>query len=270
MVTAPAADLGRFRAVVLDIDGTLAGADHRVSPFAAEVVRRLAAAGPKVIISTGRSQLAATRLALQVGANAPVISANGAVVADFRTGQRLRLVGLAPDLVAHYLTLADRPGVEAMIWTPDDLICAGPGLMKDLMDLADERPVTFRPRAEWPSDGVVKVLFGAEPSLLDALDLADYPLIQRSLSHFIEATDAAARKDSALTWLLARLGVSPDQTIVFGDAETDLASVRLAGLGVAVAGAIPQVRAAAGAVIGANSDDAVAHYLNQGYALGAR
>jgi Cof subfamily protein (haloacid dehalogenase superfamily) len=261
------AELSGFRAVVLDLDGTLAGADHQVSRFAQETVRRLAATGVRVVISTGRSADNALRLARAMGTGTPVVSANGAVVAD-PTGRRLKVVELEPSTLEHYLTLADQADLDAMIWTADRLITAGPGLITELMALVGEYPVELAPRAEWPAAGVIKVLMAAAPQVLDNLDLSAYPLVQRSLSHFIEATAPTARKDLTLAWLLKHLGVDPAQTIAFGDAETDLASLTLAGLGVAPANATPSVRAGADLVIGHNGDDAVARFLNNGFDLG--
>jgi hydroxymethylpyrimidine pyrophosphatase-like HAD family hydrolase len=259
-------DLRRFDAVALDIDGTLAGADHLVSGFAAGVVRRLAGSGRQVVISTGRSAANALRVAAQIGANAPVIAANGAVVADTADGRRLRVVAFEPGGAAPYLELADACGLDPVIWTADQMIAAGPGLAVDLLARAGEHPILFQPRSAWPQAGVIKVLMAAAPKVLDGLDLDGYPLIQRSLAHFVEATAPAARKDLALAWLLAHLGIDPARAAVFGDAETDLASLRLAGLGVAPAGAVAAVRAAAGLVIGPHQDDAVAHLLDQALA----
>ncbi|MDR3360952.1 MAG: HAD family hydrolase [Bifidobacteriaceae bacterium] len=254
-------DLSRFKAVVLDLDGTLAGGDHRVSDFANAVVRRVAERGLRVIVSTGRSAANALALARAMGANAPVISANGAVVAELSDGRALRVVALEPATAAHYLTLADLGGVEAMIWSAEGMITAGPGLVTELMDLVGEAPIILRPQHEWSAEGVIKVLFAAEPEVLDSLDLTDFPLIQRSLSHFVEASAPEARKDVALRWLLDRLGIDPAETIVCGDAETDLESVRLAGLGVAPAGAAPTVREAADLVVGGHAEDGIAHFL---------
>ncbi|MDR1635112.1 MAG: HAD hydrolase family protein [Bifidobacteriaceae bacterium] len=71
-----------------------------------------------------------------------------------------------------------------------------------------------------------------------------------------------------MVWLLEHLRIAPAQTLACGDAETDLDSLRLSGSGVAPASAAPAVRAAADVVIGPNADDAVAHFLKGGFALG--
>jgi Cof subfamily protein (haloacid dehalogenase superfamily) len=261
-------DLSPFQAVVLDIDGTLARPDSQISAFTMAVVRLLAARGPKVIISTGRSESNALRLSRELGTNAPVISCNGAVVTDPASGRRLRVKELTPAEVRHYLSLGEQPGLESMIWTAGSMLAEAPSTITQLMADVNEYPITIAPRSQWPQQGVVKVLMAAPAAVLDELDLTGFPLIQRSLAHFVEATAANARKDLALAELLAHLGIEPAVTLAFGDAETDLASLQLAGLGVAVAGGAPSVTAAADLVIGDNADDAVAHFLNTGFSLG--
>jgi len=61
--------------------------------------------------------------------------------------------------------------------------------------------------------------------------------------------DAAARKLPALTRMLARRGIAPDEVAFVGDDIPDLAILRLVGLPVAVGNAVPEIRAAARVVL---------------------
>jgi hypothetical protein len=56
-------------------------------------------------------------------------------------------------------------------------------------------------------------------------------------------------KSRALQWVCDRLGLRRERTVACGDAQNDLDMLRWAGLGVAVAEAGPDVRAAAGLVV---------------------
>lgn len=49
--------------------------------------------------------------------------------------------------------------------------------------------------------------------------------------------------------------------IAFGDGYNDLSMLRLAGIGVAMANAAPEVRAEADFVTLSNDEDGIAHYL---------
>jgi len=56
-------------------------------------------------------------------------------------------------------------------------------------------------------------------------------------------------KSGALQWLCDREGLRRERTVACGDAQNDLDMLRWAGLGVAMAEAAPEVRAAADLVV---------------------
>src|SRR5690349_4985346 len=76
--------------VFADIDGTLVDGSGRVSPRTARALCRLRAAGVMLVLCTGRSRHAASRVAHELGGTGFGIVLNGAVVLDWETGQVLR------------------------------------------------------------------------------------------------------------------------------------------------------------------------------------
>lgn len=70
-------------------------------------------------------------------------------------------------------------------------------------------------------------------------------------------------KGSALVWLCDYAGVPVDQTVAFGDEANDLPMICLAGKGVAMANATPDVLAAADYVTGSNDAAGVAAFLEE-------
>ena len=62
----------------------------------------------------------------------------------------------------------------------------------------------------------------------------------------VEVHQGVADKESSLRGILARLGVKPAETAVMGDDLLDLPLMRIAGLAMAPADAVPEVRRAAG------------------------
>ena len=82
-----------------------------------------------------------------------------------------------------------------------------------------------------------------------------------SLPCNVEITHAGADKGSGLSWLCDYLGVSTTDTIAFGDSSNDIAMLRVAGDGVAMANAFPECLAAADHVTASCQDSGVARYL---------
>ncbi len=82
-----------------------------------------------------------------------------------------------------------------------------------------------------------------------------------SVSNNIEINSVNAGKDKALLALAAHLGIPREDTVAFGDGTNDLAMLRAAGLGVAMANADPKVKAAADEITGSNNDAGVARVI---------
>ena len=77
----------------------------------------------------------------------------------------------------------------------------------------------------------------------------------------IDITPHGFGKDHGGDFLMERLGLTPDEVCCFGDAENDLAVLRHYSHSVAVANAVPAVRACARHHIGPADEESVAHAL---------
>ena len=82
-----------------------------------------------------------------------------------------------------------------------------------------------------------------------------------SLPMNTEVANAEASKGAALAWLCRHLGVDVADAVAFGDGDNDLSMIRMAGDGVAMANAIPEVLAAADHVTSSCDEAGVAAYL---------
>ena len=82
--------------------------------------------------------------------------------------------------------------------------------------------------------------------------------VTSSIPTNIEINSGEANKGDALLRLCAILGLDPAETLAFGDGTNDSSLLRAAGLGVAMANALPAVKAAADALTASNNDAGVA------------
>ena len=118
--------------------------------------------------------------------------------------------------------------------------------------------VGVRFRAPWTAAQIQGTVAARFPQLVSA----------RSEECLVEMNAAGANKGEALTDLCAHLGVPLARVCAIGDNGNDLSMVRAAGLGVAVANASEEVRAAADFVTAHDHDhEGVARFLTE-YALG--
>lgn len=82
--------------------------------------------------------------------------------------------------------------------------------------------------------------------------------VDRARDLFSNVMPRGWNKGAAVLWICERLGISPDEVVVFGDADNDLPMFSAVPNSVAVSGATPEAAAAARWHIGACEDDAVA------------
>ena len=258
-------------AVALDIDGTLAGTDHRVSGRTVATVRRLAEQGVSPILVTGRTEGAARRLSDRIGLSSPIVSCNGAIVTDPGTHEHLTLVRLEPEMVSRVIAFGRERGLGVIVWTSAGMIadrhCEG----ADLLEAVNEEQVTIGELGPEQITDAVKVMLSGSPLVLDGVQdeiRAMVPIMERSMDRFYESSIPGATKREALRFVLDNLGVPRHQCMGIADGDTDAGWLSDVGVAVAVSNARKSVRDVAQLHIGHHGNESVATFLEWYFHLG--
>jgi len=82
-----------------------------------------------------------------------------------------------------------------------------------------------------------------------------------SSAHRLEFSHPLSGKRAGVAWLLAHLGLRPEQLAAFGDGDNDVELLQYAGFGIAVSNATPACRAAADFVTTHHDEDAIAYAI---------
>lgn len=252
--------------MVLDVDGTLALPDHRVSVRCLAALRRLQGSGVMPIVLTGRGEAEALRICRDAGITAPAISCNGALTTDPVTGRRLRQVSVEPEMLAATTAFAERHGVQLLLWTPDGVHAEYASEATRLLARINQEAVIISALEELTAADVVKVMITGSPETLDLVVPAarlEAPFLERSMGWFLEATHPAATKWQSLRRVLADIGIEPADCAGIADGDNDLEWLSRIGLAIAVANARPDVLKLAANTIGPNSADSVAALLEE-------
>ena len=261
-----------IRAVALDLDGSLARADHRVSSRALRALTALQARGVAPIIVTGRTPAAARTPAEQAGLSTPVISCNGAVIDDPATGERLWEQHLPGEVVRAILEVAERGDMTVTLWSPARMYASRRDASVALLEDLNAQAVTVVPLETVITEPIVKAMIAGSRERLD--EMADeitgaIPHMMRSMDNFFETSPPGVSKAGALRHVLGHLDVDPGACLGVGDGDNDLEWLTMIGVAVAPAGARPSVKAVAAEVIGDHADDGVAAFLESFFDLGA-
>lgn len=251
------------KAVVLDIDGTLAREDHAVSDAGYRALAALESAGLRTILLTGRSESAALTVATRGGLTSPVISCSGAVVTDPVTGSRLDVRTIRESDVLETLAFAEANDLQPFLFYADSQWSDRESSATRTVSAINGDPVEVS-RHPKSLSGIVKIMLSAEAFRLDALsaELAGTtPQLHRTLPELVESSAPGADKWDTLARVLDQIGVRPSEALGFGDADADAEWMSHIGFAIAVENASQRVLDSAALVVGHHRDDAVARFL---------
>ena len=251
-----------IRLVAMDLDGTLLGADKRISDENLKALRACEARGIKMVFSSGRSFESLRRMALEAGLSSPIISSNGARVDLSPNGPMLTDYPFDPALARRVYDILLESGIYFIIYNPGRLFkCnASPGDVErglnfrrwneqkepSLIDVVDDPRLTV-------TEGLKHVhkfvAFTPDTARLAALKdrLSKETLASLSASWFdnVEVLRPGAGKGAALKDLAKALGLKKSQVMAFGDNLNDVDMLESAGVPVAMENAIEPLKAIA-------------------------
>jgi Cof subfamily protein (haloacid dehalogenase superfamily) len=257
-----------IRLIATDLDGTLLRSDGSVSKRSVAALRAAEDAGIIVVVATGRPPRWVHPVAERLEHTGMAICANGAVLADLHSE---RIVETRPMTRASVLKVADGvragvPGVAFAVETVDRGFGREPGYRTHFDDLG-QRP-WIAAIEELAADDVIKLLVRNETMNPDDLlhmgralvgDMAE--LTHSSQNALLEISASGVTKATTLARVAERLGIGPDEVVVFGDMPNDLPMLAWAGAGYAMANAHPNVLASAEHFAPANDEDGVAQVI---------
>ena len=267
----------RVRLLALDVDGTLLTSRHEVTPAVAAAVRRAAAAGVRVVLTTARPPRGVLPVLSALADSTPregpdgtgsagpvawIITSQGAFTGRFEPDGSLVVVDREPMPVAAALACVASvpPGVSTNWYV-------GERWLVEQLDPIIEREaaiVGFRPEVVDLSnevDGPDKLLLLASDDathLLDGVRAPEGLVAVRSTPTHLEVTRAGVDKATALARLCVGLGVDLSEVAAMGDGRNDLPMLAMAGIALVPANAAPEVRDAADVVTAGNDADGVA------------
>lgn len=259
-------DPANFRAVALDVDGTITDETHQVRPRAIEAIRWLESIGIPVIVVTGRRSNLVLDLARACGIARPMVSDNGSVILDTATGSIIEQRFAPAALYDEIAELAERFDVGLAIWAPEGIYAAQTGEYTAVLTAMAGQEVTATDMDAVDKNRIYKInLYGPEGRLDEIQPYIEqhHPTLRRSATVFYETATPGATKWEGLLTCLEHVGVEPSQVVGVADGENDLDFIAGVGLGVAVANAYPRLKELADIEIGRADEDGTADFLEE-------
>ncbi len=270
----------RYRLVALDLDGTLLDGSGALTPRTRATVGAVMARGVTVVLATSRRFAGAAAVAGRLQLDGPLILYDGAQLREYPSGTILATRALpratARQVVAAIGAEALRPIAQYAESSGERLLVGPPvhasAYEHEYVERFSEQ-ITELPLAQLADDPaplVRIVAFGPLEHLSRAAEsIATLPCGWQLLpignygTSELSVFARGASKGAALLRLAARLGVAVESTLAIGDGINDVSMLSVAGLGVAMGNAAPEVRAVAKAFTGSNKVDGAAAALER-------
>lgn len=294
----------KFKAVALDLDGTLLSSKHTLSDETRECLVRLHDTGVHIIIATGRTLSECLEFTPILPPAVTFAASNGAHVAHWRDGESTTKLkrALAPSVAMEVVQILRERNItfclfidgNAYVNDPEHvtLFCADATQRTYCPDFTVHAhsqditslmiPVHFQPhlvasRFDPPSAARKALLAEASDSILKVLEPFDFPrlgikLLQSSTSSghgsYIDLVSAEAGKARALEVLCDHLDISMHEIVSFGDSGNDLCMLRGTGWSVVPANGTTTAKQAAKTTSRwSNDEDCVRRELQQLFRL---
>jgi Cof subfamily protein (haloacid dehalogenase superfamily) len=256
----------KYRMLVADMDGTVLNSRHEAPQGVVDALRRLDAAGCRVVLATGRNYRTALPIAQRIGLDRPLICLNGGLTKHPRDHRTLDALTMPPATARGVAETLLGAGADAFAFvdgyhqdhdfayipfggpSPDAVrflgAYAGLYLTTDLDGAAD----VLARCIEVGTIADVETLRRCDDAVRARFDSQVHQMIIHAPNFnmwLFEAFAAEVNKWTAVSRLAGQWGISADAIAAVGDDINDLQMVTHAGLGIAMGNAAESVLAAA-------------------------
>ena len=263
-----------YKALALDLDGTLMDSNKKLSEVNKEAVWKAIDKGTAVILASGRPMFGVEPVAKMIELDKRggyILAYNGGNILDCKTGKLIYSREIPSQCISDINNAARANNVYALTYYGDRIVaesdtdeyvikeafCNSTDIKKvdDLTAFVDYQVAKFL------VVGVHEKLLPVQKELVDKHgDVLD---IFFSEDYFLEIVPKNVAKDASLEALLEQLGLDKSQLIACGDGMNDMSMIKFAGLGVAMENAYPKVKECADYIAASNDDNGVAKVIEE-------
>jgi len=275
----------RYRILALDIDGTILDPYGKLPHAVRDAIGTARDRGLQVVLCTGRRFRTALPWARELELEGSIVVHNGSLVKDIGSGETLHEAYLPAEHYHDVIDFVRRRGsplvyVDSFAESIDILIDRFSetrihDYQRDYMTDHEPHFHTVDDLRDLDRSDVIMVSTMADEKTLHAVReeahaefgarIRTHTLINKNYNGgILEFLSPGSTKWHALERVASQRGVAPSEIVAVGDDTNDIEMIRGAGLGVAMANAVSEVRSAAQAETDySNEEDGVARFLEQ-------
>lgn len=263
----------KYKALALDLDGTLVDSNKKISAENREALWRAIDKGISIIIATGRPALGVKHIVKELELDTRggyVLNYNGGRIVNCVTGEVMVEYILPAECIPVINELARNSGTYACTYY-NDMILAESDTDEYVVREAFCNNTTvykvedFTEFVNYPVNkclivGEHEKLLPVQAKLLEIFpDKVDAFF---SESYFLEIVPKGVAKSQGIRDVAKCLGITVNQIAAFGDGLNDIPMLEVAGLGVAMENAYPEAKKYADMIAPSNDNNGVAYVID--------
>ena len=260
----------KYRMIAIDLDDSLLNDDLGISEKNKRAVRYAVDHGVLVVIATGRMLRSAIPYVEYLDISSPVITYQGALIADSLTRDILMHIPVDLDYAREIISECHNNNIHLQVFVNDMYFYEKDNAYSDIYRrVSGIEGEAVGPLRDFLTNQPTKLVIVDEPE--NILKWQEYFRekykgrleVVVSKSNYLEFTNLEATKGNALKFLAVKHGIKREEIIAIGDSYNDIHMLKYAGLGVAMGNASEVVKSQADYITYTNNDDGVAHAVER-------
>ena len=259
-----------YRLIVMDLDGTLLNRSSKISPRTRAALERVSTAGVAIAVATGRGYILLKYFCKGLPLTGPQITFNGAIVVEPVSERPIFMETVPAAMIEPVLSFLREQDMFTCYFTDQDIYVRGRSeLEREVVPAGLPQPIEEDDLEGLIHLPCVKLVAIARSERITALRtlaeerFGDRLYVTQTAPVLLEFLHPAVSKGAALREVIRNLSLDPAQVIAFGDSHNDISMLQVAGMGVAMANASPEVQAVADQIAPSNEEDGIAVVLDE-------
>ena len=267
-----------IKVIAMDLDGTALNHQKQLTERTRAAIQKAAKSGIQIVVATGRTFSSLAPEVLAMPEITCAITSNGAVVNRIPDGAVLLHNYPNPETVSEIAGMIQGEKIDTEVCTGGQAYI-GQSYYDRVLEGKTNRDVQYVKTTRHPVPDIYQFLLEHRVAIeninLNFKTLEEKQQWQQRFQKLpgvtptssflfnVELGGATTSKAHALQALLDEWQMTSQQVMAFGDSENDLGMIQLAGIGVAMANGMEEVRQAADLLAESNEEDGVAKIIEQ-------
>ena len=267
-----------IKVIAMDLDGTALNHQKQLTERTRAAIQNAAKSGIQIVVATGRTFSSLAPEVLAMPEITCAITSNGAVVNQIPDGAVLLHNYPNPETVSEIAGMIQKEKIDTEVCTGGQAYI-GQSYYDRVLEGKTNRDVQYVKTTRHPVPDIYQFLLEHRVAIeninLNFQTLEEKQQWQQRFQKLpgvtptssflfnVELGGATTSKDHALQALLDEWQMTSQQVMAFGDSENDLGMIQLAGIGVAMANGMEEVKQAADLLAESNEEDGVAKIIEQ-------